>query len=525
MDDEHPGMEAPGEEETKGGAREQSSGGARDKMMRSDGRGEKRLTAWTKARIAAQASIMTIAVLFVASIIWKNWAPFGASVRYEIEIGKESEFVTLPSPLTHSAVVGDDGNGLLYQVDELVMATEQVRFKLKMPYESLRRLKFEIDYGGDPEELLIALVNPADGQLTSKPVHNRSLNGLGWSALSEDNTMLFQKNPIYPDTAAFLDAFQAGIDDTFSEPGKKVASYYYPLKPVYPGVDPASADKEVYIDHSFRGKHILETYVTGGALAIGFDWQDINWTDGPDPLSVFVFSDAGMIHAESFLDDGDQSASNISSAPRRCELFLPDTPEGVYKIEISCGNDIVFSGISSAQNYLCFYENIFLADHPMYGASAKPGVLFTNGKRLNAQTWHTEGIQSINVNGNRELVIDEVSTSFSIEMEDDVNEIITQTGSVILSSKGAYFSFSPESLFVPIAASPYSRLLPLSDFNYIITDYVIPEQTGEGWKQEVVFNLDGVTFVDRMIEVILIAPGLSTGAPITLARIEALGEK
>ena len=114
------------------------------------------------------------AVLFVASLIWKNWATFGANVRYEIEVGGESGFVTLPSPLTPSAVAGEDGNGLLYQVEELVMSTEQVRFKLKMPYDSLSRLAFEIEYGGDPDELILGVVNVAGNELISRPVHNRS---------------------------------------------------------------------------------------------------------------------------------------------------------------------------------------------------------------------------------------------------------------------------------------------------------------------------------------------------------------
>lgn len=525
MDKDHTGMEVPGEDGEKEEARGQTQGEVGSTADRSGDLGGKNLTSWAKVRIAAQAVIITVAVLFVASLIWKNWAPFGANVRYEIEVGGESGFVTLPSPLTPSAVAGEDGNGLLYQVEELVMSTEQVRFKLKMPYDSLSRLAFEIEYGGDPDELILGVVNPVGNQLISRPVHNRSLNDLGWSMVSEDAATLFQRTPVYPDVDAFLGTFRGSGDDTFGRTGNKVATYYYELEPAYPDVDLGIADRETFIDHSFRGKHVISTYVKEAPLSIGFDWLDINWSDGPDQLSVFVYAGEDVIHAESLPDDGDLSASQVPSAPRRFELFLPDLAEGAYRVEINCGNDVVFSGIGSAQNYLCFLDSVFLADHPMYGMAAKSSTLFTDGRRLNAQTWHVEGIQTITINGDEELALARENISYSAEMSGDVNEITTQAGSLMLSSRGAYFSFSADSLFFPITSTPYSRLFPVSDFNYVIADYRIPEPEGDGWRQEVAFDLEGVVFADRTIEVILIVPGLSSGAPVTLNSITAVGDK
>ena len=120
------------------------------------------------------------------------------------------------------------------------------------------------------------------------------------------------------------------------------------------------------------GKHVISTYVKEAPLSIGFDWLDINWSDGPDQLSVFVYAGEDVIHAESLPDDGDLSASQVPSAPRRFELFLPDLAEGAYRVEINCGNDVVFSGIGSAQNYLWLLDSVFLADHAMYGMARNP---------------------------------------------------------------------------------------------------------------------------------------------------------
>jgi hypothetical protein len=522
MDDGNTGMEMPEEEEKSGvnprRPREAGGGG---------GGGRMRLDFWTKARIAALASVITIGAIFVASILWKNWAPFGAEVSYEIEVGEPSDYATTPAPLTGSALAGNDENGMLYQVEELVMSTEQVRFTLKTPYESLKRLTLEVEYGGDPDELLVATINPADNQLIAKPLHNKSLNGLEWSAVSSDTTTLFQREVVYPDAVSFIESFYSGNDMAFGEPGNQVASYYYQLEPDYPSIDPGHINAGTYINHSFRGKHVMKIYIKDEPLSLAFDWHDLNWYEGPDPLSVYVYNpDSAMIYAETLIDDGDITPSSIASDMRHFELSLPDLVEGEYKVDISCGSDIVFSGIRSNQGYLDFYEEVFIADNALYGLTeTKSCTVYTNGKRLSAKTWHPDAVQTIDVNGVETLNIAQDNVTYSIAMDDDINRITTQNGDITLSSPGAYFSFTEESLFYPISALPYSRLLPLSDINYIIAGYIIPAREGETWKQTVVFDMAGVEIRDQSIELILIAPGLATGGPITLNRITAIAEK
>lgn len=482
---------------------------------------------WTKARVAALASVVTIAVIFVAGIMWKNWAPFGARVSYHIEMGKASDYATAPAPLTPSAMVGKDGNGALYQVEEMTMATEQVRFTLRIPYDSLERLTFEVEYGGDPEELLIAVANPADGQLITQPLHNRSLNNLGWHAVSGEGVTLFQRNAIYPDVSSFFNSFYAARDNAFAKPGNQVASYYFPLGPAYLGITPERINAGTEIGHSFRGKHVMTVYVKGEPLSMEFDWRDLNWYEGPDPLNVYVYNaDSALVYSESFGDDGDESPSSVPSAPRHCQLFLPNLWEGAYRVEIGCGSDVVFSGIRSGQGYLVFNDKVFVADHVLYGLSeSKPCTVYCNGKRLNVETWHPETVQTITLNGIEKLRIEKEKVNYSIGMDGDVNEISTQTGDVTLSSPGAYFSFSRQSLFYPVTSLSYSRLLPLSDIGYVIADYVLPEKLETTWKQTSVFDMAGVEIGDREIQVMLIAPGLATGAPIALRGITAVAEK
>lgn len=522
-----------GREETAGESGEAAEDGAERGSARlrreraraaGGGAGGKKVDGWTRAKISAQACILTLAVVFVASILWKNWAPFGARMTYEIEVGEKSQCATAPAPLTPTAAAGLDESGALYQVEELAMSTEQVSFKLQYPYESLSRLTFEIEYGGDPEELLLATANPADGKLLVKPLHNRSLNDLAWNAVSGENAILFQKNPVYPDVASFL----ADREGAFARAGNRVASYYYPLEPSYPSVDPGRADLGTFIGHSFRGKHVMMTYVKDGPLSLGFDWQDLNWNQGPDPLSVYVFrySDSSLVYAQTLADDGDETPSSLPSAARHCEISVPGLPEGGYRVEMNCGSDVVFSNLSSGQGYLAFQESVFLADHALYGlAGSKPCTVYTNGTRLNAQTWHMDAAQALTINGGAQLRLEKDNTTYTAEMGNEVNEITTQTGDVTLSSPGAYFAFDRGSLFYPVAGAPYSRLLPISDINYVIAGYTMPRKDGENWKQTVVFDMTGVEIRKQTIEMILIAPGLSGGTPVALKRITAVAEK
>jgi len=293
-------------------------------------------------------------------------------------------------------------------------------------------------------------------------------------------------------------------------------------------VDPARAGDGTFIGHSFRGKHEMLVYVEDGPLTLGFDWQDINWNQGPDPLSVYVFrySDSALVFAETFADDGDETPSSMPSASRHHEISIPNLEKGGYRVEMECGSDVIFSNLRSGQRYLIFQESVFLADHMLYGVTeSKPCRIFTNGTRLNAETWHSEATQTLTINGSAQLSLDRDKITYTAEMAEGVNGIDIQTGSIILTSPGACFAFDPDSLFYPVTSVPYSRLLPLSDINFVIADYAPPRKEGERWKQAVTFDMAGVEIREGTIEVFLIAPGLAGGSLVALERITVVAEK
>ncbi len=478
---------------------------------------------WMKVRVAARASIVTAAVALVAVIVWVNIMPFRIKISYDINLAKTTEHVSVPSPLKSSATLGTDSNQDVYQVEEMVMAADQVSFSLETPYDHLSRLTFQVEYGGDPEELGLGLVNPADGKMIYEPLHNKSLNDLGWPAVSDGSTTLFQRSGAFVNPLDFVNALYASSDEFFNLPGNQVAFYGYPLDPVYIGLDAKRANEGSFIRHAFRGKHALLVYTDGEPLDLRFNYRDLNWQDGSDGMNISVFLGSSLVHAQAVPDDGNISADGKPS-DREIRLNVPDLAPGVYRVALSCGDDVIISDIISGQKYISFAENVFLADNEIYGTPSKNAVLFTNAKVLNAQAWYPATLQSLLLNGQEEFSINKTDTVFSVQMNESVNEVTTQDGGLTLSSPGACFAFWQDSLFYPIKESPYSRSLLTSDLGYVIADYQLPVRTEDAWKQEVTFDMSGIALPHRKIDILLLAPGSTGNVPVAIKRITAVAE-
>ncbi len=479
---------------------------------------------WAKIRIAARSSIATAGVILVGIIIWMNLAPLGAKVTYDINLTKQSEHVTLPAPIKSIARVGADESGDTYQVQRMAMTTDKATFSLDTPFDRLKRIAFEVEYGGDPTELGLSLINPDGSGLTYKPLHNESLNRLGWPTVSDGSTTLFQRNAVYANPGEFLQALYGSRDRNFDHAGNQVAFFGYPLEPVYVGIDETQANAGTVIEHAFRGNHTLFVYVNGAPLDLQFNYRELNRLEGVDRLNILLSQAGEVLYTMTEPDDSNTSADSVAS-DRSVIVHVPNLATGVYKLDLYCGNDAIFYDIISAQKYIGFYEDVFLADSDIYGMPGKGALLFTNGSVLDVQTWHTPSLQTLTINGDQRLSVDRINTTFSAEMSGNFNQVQTQTGSLMLTTPGAFLSFAEDSLFFLVPEFPYTSSLPMSNVGYVITGYGLPLKSGDGWKQEVIFDLTGMPIESRRLDFILSAPGASSAAPVTIGKITATAEK
>ncbi|MDI6821516.1 MAG: hypothetical protein QMD66_01360 [Actinomycetota bacterium] len=474
------------------------------------------------ARRRARAIIIFLAIIFFGLLVYKNVAPFGATVTYKMDLTEGSENIAIPTPLVPSAALSRDKKGAYYQIPQQKMTTDQVTFDLKVPYTKFATAEVKIKYQGDPEEFLVGVRDIATGQCIFKPVHNKSLNALTWNRLQSNGLTLFQRKKRFASVGDFI--ANPPVPKSKKAEKARIATYHYEFVQ-RPRVEISKVNEGTEIDASLRGPHTFYIYVKDQPLEFALNKQDINWYEGPDPLNINIFSGSKLIHSQIVPDDGDASNSGKPSKLQKVEVMAPDLKEGVYKIVLECGVDVVIKDLESQQKYLCFEEKVFLADHDLYKIGpTKENTLYTNGKKLSAMSWHMPGLQTLHINDNRKLVLNKENESFSVNLGRETNKIVTEKGDIVLSSEGGYFAFSKDSLFdpIPVKTAPYSKDLVLTDIDYIVADYTIPAKRKGVWRtNSVTIDLTEIEAKDNKLNFVLHAPGLTgRGEEIVLGSIE-----
>jgi len=481
----------------------------------------------SKGRKKARAASIFVAVTVFAVLIYKNVAPFGATIIYKIDLDEGSENITIPTPLTPSTLLGRNGKGTYYRIRQQKMLTDQVAFDLKVPYARWDKVEVKIRYQGDPEELLVgfndpAIRDPANGHYAVKPIHNKSLNSLDWSRVESNHLTLFQWKRRFANINDFI--ANSGISLHNKDTAKQnIATYYYEFSQ-QPKIETGKANDGAEVDASLRGSHIFYVYLKGVPLEFSFTKQDINWYEGADPLNVGVYSGARLVHSQSVPDDGDAASSYKTFKSQKIKVHVPNLKEGVCKVVLDCGMDVVIKGLKSRQKYLSFEGKLFLADHELYRMEAtRASTLYTNAKKLDAISWHKPALQTLQINNRQSLVLNKQNKSFSLSLTRGKSKIVTEKGDIILSSEGGYFAFSEDSLFdpVPFKTVPYSKDLLPYNIDYIMAGYTVPKRKGAWRTNSVILDLSGVKIKDNKLGFVLSSPGLvQRGEEIVLGSVE-----
>jgi len=472
----------------------------------------------------AKIIVFSAAAVLLGILLYKNIAPFGAMVTYRVDLEHNPERFTVPASLTPSAALGKDKNGIYYQIPQQKMTTDQVTFDLTVPYERFSTAEVKVKYQGDPEEFLVGVRSFSSGQLISMPLYNKSLNELSWDKVEDGRLTLFQRTKKFKTIDGFVAA--PHIFPWSKETNKKVAhvaTYYCDFAQQY-DIDMDTINDGTVVDASLRGPHGFYTYVKDEPLKIILAKQDINWYEGADPLDINIYSGDRLIYSQNIPDDGNVSKNQKPLESQRVEVNVPNLKEGVYKIVLDCECDVIIKNIASRQKYLCFERKLFLADHKMYKIGpTKSNIVYTNGKKLAAETYHGASLQTLELNDEQELVISEEHEEFSMNLSKDINKIESEKSDVVLYAEDGYFAFSKDSLFdpFPIKVVPYSKDLVLSNIDYILAEYTIPQKE-KGWLvNTAVIDLSHMEAKDNKLNFVLYAPGLvKRGEEIVLGSIE-----
>jgi len=347
-----------------------------------------------------------------------------------------------------------------------------------------------------------------------KPLYNQTLDFLPWEKIQENNLILWQKFKNYDSLQKF-----------FSNPPKEqiIAQYFYDLIGNYKIENYVKSEKEMVLDYSLRGTHVLYTYIKDEPLDFVFEKQDLNMYQGKDEFEINILKGEEIVHSLTIDDDGITGATMNKKPPQIAHIHLSDLNEGVYKIELKykgTGSDSLITKITTKQKLLVVENQIFIL-------GKKPSVLWTNATEASVLTWHTP--QVLKINDIEEVIIDKINIPFSVHFSEieKLNKIYSPENDIIISSKG-FYSFSSESFFNPrpFNTVKFTEDTDLEDVDYIIAEYNLPKKISgvslSDWlENEVAFDISNIEPYKDTIQFVIYAPNLKEkGGEVIIESLE-----
>ena len=338
-----------------------------------------------------------------------------------------------------------------------------------------------------------------------KPLENRTIDQLllAWDIIREDDIVLLQRNRTFDSLAAFL--------ESTTSPDRIAAYNYDPQKEyLLPDYEAQCVEERPCYDLpvSLRGSYQFYTYVKNEELDFRFTFLDLNENRDGDPVDIFLYYEDALIESRHLDDDGVTSDNREKSEERELALELPNLPEGVYKIEVRAGGDIITGKIATGQSRLSFINKVELAK-----AGGKYITLWTDSRKIQATTVYPESLQVIGA-GDDELEIDATYKQFELALDrattSDPQAIFLDRDGLILSGDGL-FAFSPEAYLNPRVRRVNGDLdINGKGIDYVVARYAGPAIKGEWHEAQAVFDLKRAYREDGKYGFIISIPGLKT---------------
>jgi hypothetical protein len=471
--------------------------------------------------IAVYIMFSLLLVFIFGYVIASNCFQGTGDRAYEIDFQKGSRYGMQPFPISSKNIIGEDGDGSIYQFAKQEMTSERVFFDLKTQYQNLEKIDVRVRYRGNPKELFLGFQQSDSAQYLYLPIHNRDLNELDWDVIEENGLMLFQRQKVYNDISSFVDdAVTMQKAPSPDEGAPQIASYNYETSPPPGGIEEEKINEGSIVDATLRGTHTFYVYVKGEPMQLTFDRQDINWDVGEDSLEIKVSHQGSLLYSRYMFDDGDVTASKIPSQPKPESVYLDGLQEGVYKVDLICGNDVAISSIRSDQKYLIFPGSVFIVNnHDAYSMfEDKSMSVFLDGANLLMAIYHPESRQTVKVDGNIVRINDETQ-QYQVDIPDGLHQIDLQKGDITLRSEGGMFSFEEDSMFgyAPLKTVAFD-ITTLDTAGYVLAGYEKPTEDGVWLEARLEIDASNLRVADGRIGLVFYAPKIN--APIELGDVE-----
>ncbi len=442
-------------------------------------------------------------------------------IKFIYNFSHDSPVITNLFPANRMSAINKVKDNDLYWQS---ITEEPVYFKTRLP-QTFNKAEVEITYQNSDLPLIqIGLNNQGENEWNYefKPLENQLLDNLDWFKIESNDRALYQRNKQFLSIDQFLEE-----KDTLTN----FAAYNYEIdrKFIIPNYVPSNSYK--VMDKTIRGFHSFYTYIKNEPLDFIFTIQDINRAEGLDELKIKLYNDQGIKLFEKFVeDDGLISKYDPASAPREIKFYFEGLPEGAYKIELDCEDEIFFRAIKTKQKYLTFIDRLYLVDNPNYSdgfidLEYMPTAVYSTIPRLGFYTSHNEGKQLIGVN-NEVIEIAEIQKNYFVTPSSMPVYIYAPRNDVKIFGQGL-LALTDDMYFNP----EIYRLRNITDFSnidYLITDYTTPSEIN-GWKvNKVTFDLKNASVVNRKIRFAISAPELNSlnkQIPLKQIRVTFIKEK
>lgn len=307
-----------------------------------------------------------------------------------------------------------------------------------------------------------------------KPVENRIIDRLSyvWDKTQEGEIIFLQKDRKYNDIKSFLNDLP---------PRNEIGVYNYELPGKFILKDYKPESYERTISHSFRGPYQFYTYIKNEKLDFSFDITDLNQNKDPDNIEINLYHEGALIDSRKLEDDGIETDNGQESPERGIMLSDSGLPEGVYKIEVKCNNDIITDKIKTTQSRISFLNRLWIVDKNF----DKNSTLYTDSLVLSAQTENPGSLQEISIDG-KKFGIKETYRQYSEQTERPTASVKLEKSDIIISGNGL-FGFDDKMFFDPELKKVSGNIDPeKSGIKYIIANYS-PPLTIDGWREATVF--------------------------------------
>lgn len=395
---------------------------------------------------AAIRSVRILAFVFVGILIFfliqLLFLP-SKNLAFTYNFQEDSDLV---SPLTPwyrlSPIEEIDGKRVQRMNEDLVYFDVQIP---KWFYRWLNTVTITVTFR-NPDHPFFHLGGRVSGFL-DRPLENKMLDQLKWPAIRRDETVLFQKNPVFSRIEEFLEN---------PPQDKKIVTHLttVDLPTILP--DYRKSSTITRIERTLAGPQTLWTYINDETLTLNIL---VELPEGaPDSkIRIVEAAKSKTVHEKTVLPGKNNAA-----------ITIPDLPEGVYRIEFMGSPLLRIRRIETSQHLLVFSGTLFSVDD-----DRETSLFVKNGSTLVVTAKH-RNIPSIQVGG-RTIPFEE-NVKLKVADLGETERITIPTADVTIETDG-WIAFSNDLLFVPRPANVTSLKegLDLEAYDFILT--LVPNST------------------------------------------------